>query len=92
MIVIWNKTETKTLRLVFIEIMICVDQDHQLSTIIASIVNNYCQIEIIELNEIESLGLQEVVVLVTKELFFNQWEKRFHFLLANKKRALWPSQ
>ena len=52
--------------------MICVDQDHQLSTIIASIVNNYCQIEIIELNEIESLGLQEVVVLVTKELFFNQ--------------------
>ena len=56
MIVIWNKTETKTLRLVFIEIMICVDQDHQLSTIIASIVNNYCQIEIIELNEIELLS------------------------------------
>ena len=28
---------------------------------------------------------------VRKQLFFNQWEKRFHFLLAYKKRALWPS-
>ena len=27
----------------------------------------------------------------SEQLFFNQWEKRFHFLLAYKKRALWPS-